>query len=76
MNLFARLGAIYNDLFENRQKSDYMDLVRFEGDQVRPWIEDAQVFVETIVALLGGGLPTGDSANREQDETGTDRPED
>lgn len=45
------LGAVYNDLFENRQKSDYMDFVRFDEDQVRPWIVDAQLFVATIGAL-------------------------
>lgn len=45
------LGAIFNDLFENRQKSDYMDFVQFDEDQVLPWIAEAELFVETIGAL-------------------------
>jgi len=46
------LGATYNDLFENRQKSDYMDFVQFDGDQVRTWIAQAGVFVEKIANLV------------------------
>ena len=49
------LGALYNDLFENRQKGDYMDFVSFDGGQVRPWISQAEVFVEEIAALKQGG---------------------
>ncbi len=46
-----KLGAVYNDLFENRQKADYMDFVRFEADQVEPWIAQAELFVEEITIL-------------------------
>ena len=46
------LGAVYNDLFENRQKGDYMDFVSFGGDQVRPWISQAEAFVKEIAALV------------------------
>ncbi len=45
------LGAIYNDLFENRHKGDYMDFVHFEENQVRPWITQAEIFVDKIAAL-------------------------
>jgi uncharacterized protein (UPF0332 family) len=49
------LGALYNDLFENRQKSDYMDFVRFDSDQVRPWIAQVEDFVEQIAAVATAG---------------------
>ncbi len=29
-----------------------MDFVSFDSDQVRPWIDQAEVFVEEIVALV------------------------
>ena len=45
------LGALYNDLFENRQQGDYMDFVRFEGEQVRSWIAQVELFVEQVTAL-------------------------
>ncbi len=32
------LAKVYNDLFERRQESDYLDFVSFEEEQVRPWI--------------------------------------
>ncbi|MCP3996413.1 MAG: HEPN domain-containing protein [bacterium] len=49
------LGALYNDLFENRQKGDYMDFVRFEAEQVRPWMGQVEVFVQEIAALAAAG---------------------
>jgi len=44
----ARLMA---DLFENRQKGDYMDFVHFTKEQVRPWIAEAELFVGEMTAL-------------------------
>jgi len=49
--VFRELGAIYNDLFENRHKGDYMDFVHFEENQVQPWITQAELFVNKIAAL-------------------------
>ena len=46
------LAQIYNDLFERRQESDYMDFISFEEEQVRPWIDKAQMFIEHIESLL------------------------
>ena len=46
------LGLLYGDLFEGRQQGDYHDLVRFEEQQVRPWIPAAQRFVACIAELL------------------------
>ena len=42
------IAQIYNDLFERRQESDYMDFVCFDESRVRPWIGKAETFVEHI----------------------------
>jgi hypothetical protein len=47
-----KLGTLFNDLFENRQKGDYVDFVRFEAEQVRPWIDQTLLFVDEIAALI------------------------
>ena len=46
-------ARIFNDLFERRRESDYMDFVSFEESQVRPWIAEAEAFVENIAVLIG-----------------------
>lgn len=48
----TELGLLYGDLFEGRQQGYYHDLVRFEEQQVRSWISQAQRFVARIEALL------------------------
>lgn len=48
----ADLARIYNDLFERRQEADYLGLVRFDENQVTPWIPREQAFIEQIVFLL------------------------
>jgi len=48
-------ARFFNDLFERRQEGDYMDFVCFEESQVRPWISQAEAFVENIAGLLGAG---------------------
>ena len=45
-------ARIFNDLFERRQEGDYMDFVSFEESQVRPWISEAEAFVESIAVLV------------------------
>lgn len=45
------MARVYNDLFERRQESDYMDFVVFQESQVRPWIPQAEAFVEHIISL-------------------------
>jgi uncharacterized protein (UPF0332 family) len=42
------LACVYNDLFERRQEGDYADFVRFQADQVRPWILQTEVFIAYI----------------------------
>lgn len=54
------MAQIYNDLFERRQESDYMDFIRFEQSQVQPWISQAEAFVkhiETIITPLRRNTP-------------------
>jgi uncharacterized protein (UPF0332 family) len=45
------LARTYNDLFERRQESDYMDFISFEASQVRRWIPQAEAFVEHIFLM-------------------------
>jgi len=45
-------ARIFNDLFERRQEGDYMDFVSFKESQVRPWISEAEAFVESIAILI------------------------
>ncbi len=55
------LARLYNDLFERRQESDYTDFVRFQGDQVRPWIPQTEAFIAHIGSLLSPENPQTDS---------------
>jgi hypothetical protein len=43
----TELGQIYDKLFDNRQKGDYADLVRFDPDEVSDWYDEAREFVKT-----------------------------
>ena len=45
-------ARIFNDLFERRQEGDYMDFVSFEESQVRPWVPEAEAFVDSIAVLV------------------------
>jgi uncharacterized protein (UPF0332 family) len=46
------LGQLFDRLFDNRQKSDYADMVRFEKEDVRGWLEEARAFVEAIEKII------------------------
>lgn len=46
------LARIYNDLFERRQESDYIDFVIFEESQVRQWISEAEHLLGYINGLI------------------------
>ena len=48
----ADLGQFYNSLFEYRHEGDYTDFVRFERDQVHPWIAVARQFVDKVEMLI------------------------
>ena len=45
-------GQLYDRLFDNRQKSDYADLVRFDTDEVGDWYNEARRFVDAVEDIL------------------------
>lgn len=45
-------GKLYDKLFRTRQKGDYADLVRFNINEVKPWLGEAQKFVVAIERLI------------------------
>jgi len=46
------LGQIYDKLYDNRQKSDYADLINFEADEVNDWYDEAEKIVQKIQNLI------------------------
>ena len=46
------LGQIYDKLYDNRQKSDYADLIYFEADEVNDWYGEAEKIVQKIQNLV------------------------
>lgn len=48
----VKLGKLYDRLFDNRQRGDYQDLVRFDPKDVIAWHIEAKQFVETIETLV------------------------
>jgi uncharacterized protein (UPF0332 family) len=45
-------GRLYDELFEARQRGDYIELVRFTEQQVKDWLQQATQFVNTITSLI------------------------
>lgn len=45
-------GLLYDKPFDNRQKSDYADLVRFDSGEVRHWYDEAKSFVGSLEILV------------------------
>ena len=45
------IARIYNDLFERRQESDYMDFISFQESQVLPWISRVEIFIDYVFKL-------------------------
>lgn len=41
-------GKLYEELFEARQRGDYIELVRFEKAQVEEWLTRAKEFVDAV----------------------------
>jgi uncharacterized protein (UPF0332 family) len=57
-NRFARTGivtkdvsAIYNDLFDRRQESDYGPFFEFEETDVKPWFTEVEIFIDATTKL-------------------------
>jgi uncharacterized protein len=49
-------GSLYDRLFDQRQRSDYADLVQFGVDEVRAWSVDTQAFVDAVAVLIQQAL--------------------
>jgi uncharacterized protein (UPF0332 family) len=49
-------GPLYDRLFDQRQRSDYADLVHFGVDEVRAWSVEAQAFVDAVAVLIQQAL--------------------
>jgi len=45
-------ALIYNSLFERRHESDYEVFVTFTEDDVKPWFDEVEVFLDTILKLV------------------------
>ena len=54
----TELGQIYDRLFDNRQKGDYADLIRFDPDEVSDWYDEAREFVKTAGDVVKKELDT------------------
>ena len=50
--LSAQMGNFYDSLFENRQKGDYTDMMRFDAKKVAPWFDKTAEFIKAISILL------------------------
>ena len=46
------IAQTYNDLFERRQESDYLDFIHFKESQASPWISKAEVFIKHIETII------------------------
>ena len=45
-------GELYDELFEARQRGDYIELVKFDEEGVRDWLNHAKGFVEDLTSLI------------------------
>jgi uncharacterized protein (UPF0332 family) len=45
-------GQFYDEIFEARQRGDYIELVRFKKEQVEKWFQRAKDFVYMIRRLI------------------------
>src|SRR5262245_38772013 len=45
-------GQLYDRLFDQRQRSDYADLVHFGVHEVQDWYVEAQAFVAAVAVLI------------------------
>jgi uncharacterized protein (UPF0332 family) len=45
-------AVIYNSLFERRQEGDYEVFITFKENEVKPWLAEAETFVNAIIKLI------------------------
>jgi len=46
------LAALYNDLFEYRQESDYEDFFQIDPALITPWLAKTEEFIDTLAKLI------------------------
>ena len=46
------LGLLYDELYEARQRGDYIELVNFEKSQIEDWLARAKEFVDTVGKIV------------------------
>ena len=44
-------GKFYDELFEARQRGDYIELVQFDRQQVENWLNHARIFLRDIMSF-------------------------
>lgn len=45
-------GPFFNTLLDRRMESDFDDFVDLDPDEVTPWLDQADTFIDTIASLL------------------------
>jgi len=45
-------GKFLYDMFDRRQEGDYRDFVRFDPEEVKTWIKDAEDFITSVSKQL------------------------
>jgi len=45
-------GKLYDELFEARQRGDYIELVTFKKQQVEDWLSRTKIFLQDIIASI------------------------
>jgi len=50
--LSKEYGKFYDEIFEARQRGDYIELVRFEKKQIEEWLKKGRIFVEAMKSLV------------------------
>ncbi len=45
-------GQLYDELFEARQRGDYLELVKFEEQQVEEWFKRSEQFLKAVSLLI------------------------
>jgi len=45
-------GQFYDEIFEARQRGDYIELVHFEKEQVEKWLKQAREFAKAVRSLI------------------------
>lgn len=50
-------ALIYNLLFERRQEGDYEVFVTFNENEVKPWLKETELFIESMIALIKQTTP-------------------